>query len=172
MGIPPDPLYIKVLNMENKPRISKWIIGGYLILALIITCIFIFLALVIPFKSMVGFGRFCLLAIVITGIICSVSYSIYRTRYIINNGRLYSKSIFAFIDINIKDITKIEQTRIPYMIRGYGASVHSGMFYIPTIGWAKTIMTNMTDGVLIKTKDGKNYLITPSNPKSFVKLLK
>jgi hypothetical protein len=158
--------------MENKPRISKWILGGYLILALIIAGIFITLALAIHFKSTAGFEWFCLLAIVITGLLCAVPYNLYKTRYTINNTKLSSKSIFAFININTKDIAKIEQTRIPLMFKGFGASIHSGWFYIPAVGWTKVIITNLTDGVLIKTKDGGNYLITPSNPSGFVKLLK
>ena len=53
-----------------------------------------------------------------------------------------------------------------------GASFYSGRFYIAGAGWTKTIMTNLVDGVLITDKNGKHYLITPSNPDKFVKLLK
>ncbi len=158
--------------MENKPRISKWIAGVYLILVLFIAGLFTTLALTIPFKSTAGFESFCLLGIVITGILCTVPYSIYRTRYTVDNGKLYSRAIFAVINIRTKDITKTERTRIPFMIRGYGAGLHSGMFYIPTVGWTKVVMTNMSDGILMKTKNGKNYLITPQNPDRFIKLLK
>ena len=160
------------MNMENKPRVSKWILGGYLLLAIMVSGIFITLALVIPFRSSIGFELFCLLTIVVVALVCAAPYSLYTTRYVINKGKLSSRSIFASIDIDKKDIAKVEQTRIPFMFRGFGAGVQSGGFYIPGIGWTKVIMTNLIDGVLLKTKDNKNYLITPSNPKGFVKLLK
>ncbi len=111
-----------------------------------------------------------MVAIVI--LLCAVVYSFYKTTYSIKDGRLYAWSPFAIINISIKDIEKTEQTRVPFYFKGFGASVYSGRFYIPAVGWARVIITNLTDGVLIKTKDGRNYLITPSNPKDFVKALK
>jgi hypothetical protein len=53
-----------------------------------------------------------------------------------------------------------------------GASLYSGRFYLLGLGWARAIITNLNDGVLITTKDKKYYLITPSNPEKFIKLLK
>lgn len=145
--------------------------GGYLILVLFIILLFVTLSFVVPFNS-TSFEWFFVYAVVITLLVCTAPISLYRTRYVVKNGRLSSKSIFAFINISTKEIARIEQTRIPFMLRGFGASLHSGWFYIPTVGWTRVIMTNLTDGVLIKTKDGKNYLITPSDPRNFVRSLK
>ena len=88
----------------------------------------------------------------------------------VKDGFLHSWSPFAVINVKIKDITKIEQTRIPFYFKGFGASVYSGWFYIPAFGWTRVIITNLTDGVLITDKSGKRYLITPSDPGSFVRL--
>jgi hypothetical protein len=115
---------------------------------------------------------FSLFAIFIIGLLCAIPYGLYKTRYVICNGRLSSRSIFASMDIGKKDIAAVELTRIPFMLRGYGAGLYSLRAFIPGVGWTRVIMTNLTDGVLIKTKGGANYLITPSNPRAFVKLLK
>lgn len=105
-------------------------------------------------------------------LLCVTTYGLYKTAYVIKGGKLRSWSPFAIINISIKDVSKVEQTRIPFYFKGFGASLYSGRFYIPAVGWTRVIITNLTDGVLIKTKEGRNYLITPSNPKNFVKLLK
>lgn len=104
------------------------------------------------------------------------AYGLYRTKYVIRGGILSSWSPFAIIRLRLKDIKEVEITRIPFHIRIYGAGLYCGLFYIPGLGRTKTIMTNLSDGVLITTKDRKHgkkyYLITPSDPERFVKLLK
>jgi hypothetical protein len=157
--------------MENKPRISKWIVRGYVLITLIMAILYTVLLSVISNAIMAEIIVSLVMVSVII-LLCFIIYSLYKTKYAIKDGKLYSWSPFAVIDIKIKDIKNVEQTRVPFYFKGFGASVYSGRFYIPTVGWTRAIMTNMTDGVLIKTKDGRNYLITPSNPKSFVKLLK
>lgn len=156
--------------MENRPRISKWIGRAYLILTLAIIVLYIGLMITIPIVQ----AQIILSAVMIAVIIALfiVIVALYKTKYTIKEGRLYSWSPFATINISTKDITKVEITRIPFYFKGFGASVYSGRFYIPAVGWTRVIITNLTDGVLIKTKNGRNYLITPSDPKSFVKALK
>jgi hypothetical protein len=75
------------------------------------------------------------------------------------------------IRLPLKNIKRVERTRVPYHLR-VGASDYCGIFYIPGVGWTRTIMTNVTDGVLIYAKDGRKYLITPSHPDKFARLLK
>lgn len=104
-------------------------------------------------------------------ILVLVTYGLYNTKYIIQNGFLYSWSPFAVIRLKLATIKKIERTIVPFHIR-VGASLYSGMFYIPGLGWTKSIITNLTDGVIITTKNNKHYLITPSNPDRFIKSLK
>ncbi|MFI5412823.1 MAG: PH domain-containing protein [Candidatus Micrarchaeales archaeon] len=158
--------------MENKPRISKWIGRGYLLLTIAIIIIYSVIMLSIPFNQILAVIILSVVMVAAIFILCATTYSLYSTTYSIKDGRLYSWSPFAIVNISLKDIAKAEQTRIPFYFRGFGASAYCGKFYIPAVGWTRVIITNMTDGVLIKTKNGRNYLITPSNPKSFTKLLK
>jgi len=159
--------------MINKPRISEWIGGMYVVLTVFSAALFIvigfwsgitsefFLDQIFFFGTMVFVIS---LLVVITG-------GLYKTTYVIQNGVLSSWSLFATIKLKLKDIKKVERTLIPFYFR-VGASLYSGIFYIPNVGWTRTIMTNLSDGILITTNDKKHYMITPSNPEKFMKLLK
>lgn len=159
--------------MENRPRISRWIGRGYLLLTVLFTVLFATISL-----NMYSRGLFypasifvvvMLFVLILLGLI---TYGFYNTRYVVEGGFLRSNSPFAKINLKLKDIKKIETTRVPFYFKGWGASLYSGRFYIPGLGWAKVIITNLTDGVLITDKVERHYLITPSNPASFVKSLK
>jgi len=110
------------------------------------------------------FGFFIALFVVII-------FSYYRTKYVIEGGVLRAWSPFMAITLPLKDIQRVERTRVPVHLR-VGASAYCGIFYVPGVGWTRTIMTNFSDGLLIYAKGGKKYLITPSNPDKFAKLLK
>jgi hypothetical protein len=150
----------------NRPRISKWIGGCYIFMAVFFGLLFSWLALLTrlwaPFLG-VGVFMFVLLGF--------IAYCFYRTAYVIENGTLRSWSPFMTIRLKVSDIRKIERTRVPTHIRA-GAGFYSGKFYIAGMGWTRTIISNLIDGVLITDRNGKHYLITPSNPDKFIKLLK
>lgn len=158
--------------MENKPRISKLIGRGYLLLTVAILILYVAMTLCLPFHSMLGILISSIAMVAVVIILATITYFFYRTTYSIKDGRLYSWSPFAKIDVVLKDIAEVEQTRVPLYFKGFGASLYCGRFYVPAIGWTRFIITNLTDGLLIKTKDKKNYLITPSNPNAFAKVLK
>jgi hypothetical protein len=158
-------------DMKNKPRISKWIGRSYLLLTVFIAALYVAIALWTNIFSYLYAGLFFTVVMVFVLVLIGVTaYSFYKTSYVIKDGFLHSWSPFAVINLKIKDIAKIEQTRIPVSFKGFGATLYSGWFYIPALGWTKVIITNLTDGVLITDKNKKHYLITPSNPSSFVKL--
>lgn len=160
-------------DMKNKPRISKWIGRGYLLLTVFIAVLYTAIALWANIFSFPYAGIFFTVVMVfVLVLIGATTYSFYKTVYVVKEGFLYSSSPFAVINLGVKDITKIEQTRIPVSFKGFGATLYSGWFYIPALGWTKVIITNLTDGVLITDKNKKHYLITPSNPSSFVKLMR
>jgi hypothetical protein len=73
--------------------------------------------------------------------------------------------------LKLKDIKKVEKTMVPMHFR-FGASLYSGYFYVPSLGWVGSIITNLRDAIIITTKNGKYYMITPLNPEKFMKLLK
>ena len=158
--------------MENKPRISKWIGGCYLLLFVFVAAIFISIAIWADVFSVMWAGiLFAVVMIAALVLIGVVAYSLYKTVYVIRDGYLYSWSPFTVINLRLKDITTVEKARIPFYFKGWGASVYSGFFYIPAFGWTRVVMTNMTDGVLITDRNGKRYLITPSDPAGFIKSL-
>lgn len=159
--------------MINKPRISKWIGRMYTIITIAILLVFVVISFGTDLRlgslySQIFFYGIMVFALLLLG---SISYSFYRTKYAINDGILYSWSPFAVIKLRLNDIKKVERTRVPFHIR-VGASLYAGRFYIPSLGWTKSIITNLSDGILITTKDNNHYLITPSNPDRFAKLLK
>jgi len=61
----------------------------------------------------VGMG----LAIIMLG---ATTYGFFRTVYTIKNGRLHAWSPFATVDLDINDIIKVEQTRVPIYFKGFG----------------------------------------------------
>ena len=104
-------------------------------------------------------------------LILTITIGLYRTRYTIKDSLLYSWSPFMTIKLKIENIKKVEKTMVPIHFR-VGASLYSGYFYVPNLGWVGSIITNLRDAILITTKKGKYYMITPSNPEKFMKLLK
>ena len=89
----------------------------------------------------------------------------------IKDGRLISSAPLVKIDVRLDEIKEIKRTMVPFHIR-VGVSFYCGWFYLFGVGWTTAIITNLNDGVLIKTKDGNNYLITPSSPDIFITQLK
>ena len=160
-------------NVINKPRISNWIGGLYTIITIFIAIIYLVITFLSDIRSEDIYSQLFLFGVMIfvLSLMSLMIKSLYKTKYTLKDGVLYSWSPFAIINLKLKDIEKVERTLIPFHIR-VGASFYSGRFYIPSLGWARAIITNLSDGVLITTKDKKHYLITPSNPDKFVKLLK
>jgi hypothetical protein len=155
----------------NIPR-KKWIGRGWVFLTLLMAVIFTTIYLfVLPLGSNGVRMLLPALFVVLELLLVVITVAYYRTRYVIRNGVLRSWSPFMTINLPLKDIRRVERTRVPVHLR-VGASVYCGIFFIPGVGWTRTIITNMTDGLIIYAKDGKNYLITPSDPDRFAKLLK
>lgn len=161
-----------MIDTLNKPRISKWIGRGYVMLVILLVGIYGAILVLTNIQDIllasILFNTVTTFAVILVG---TVAYCFYRTVYTIKSGTLHSWSPFAKIDLEIKDITKIERTRVPFYFKGFGAGLYSGMFFIPGFGWTKVIITNLTDGLLISDKNGRKYLITPSDPDGFLNIL-
>jgi hypothetical protein len=159
-------------DVINKPRISKWIGRMYVVLTLLVAILYIAIA----FGTRIGSAPLSLqllfsgIMLFILLLLTLVVVSFYRTRYVISDGVLHAWSPFAIINLKLSDIKKVRTTLIPIHIR-VGAGLYSGRFYVPGFGWTRSIITNLTDGVLITAKGNKHYLITPSNPDKFAGLL-
>ena len=160
----------KVVNVPYK---SRWIGGMYIFITIFIALIYA----VICFSSDIREGSlfkqtvFSSVMIGVFSLLLIILASFYSTKYKIKNGILTSWSPFMAIKIKLKYIRKVEKVMVPFHFR-VGASFYSGDFYVPNVGWVRSIITNMRDAILITAKDGKKYMITPSNPKRFMKKLK
>jgi len=158
-------------TVVNVPR-KKWVGRGWIMLTVIMAAVFVFVfTTASPEMSYTEQSAFVFLAVLVIALLAFTTFAYYRTKYVIKNGTLHAWSPFMAINLPLKEIKKVERTRVPYHLR-VGASDYCGIFYIPGVGWTRTIMTNVTDGILIYAKDGKKYLITPSNPDKFARLLK
>jgi hypothetical protein len=138
----------------------------YVILSLAFLFLFSFLALMTGMPLL-----FSAIGVVVFIPLAAIAYCFYRTRYVIEDGYLRSWSPFMAINLRLGDIKKVEQTRVPMHLR-VGAGGYCGKFYIAGAGWTSAIISNFVDGLLITDKNGKHYLITPSNPDKFMKSLK
>ncbi|MFH0830419.1 MAG: PH domain-containing protein [Candidatus Aenigmatarchaeota archaeon] len=162
---------MKSKTIVNVPH-RKWVGIGYIVITIMFSVLFTSMIYMVSSKldggEMTPF--YVLYAFIITMFVLII-IAYYRTKYTIKDGMLSSWSPFMAIRLPLKNILKVERTVIPIHMR-VGASLYSGLFYIPNVGWTRAIMTNLHDGLLIRAKGGRKYLITPSNPEKFAKLLK
>ena len=158
-------------EIVNRPK-RTWVGRGYVMLLVSVVILFSWVfTIASPKMSSNESVFFILLFGSITALFAVMVYCYYGTKYVIRDGVLHSWSPFAVINLPLKDVVKLERQRVPVHMR-VGASLYSGRFYIPGVGWTRAIITNLTDGILIYAKDGRKYLITPSDPDNFAKLLK
>lgn len=157
----------------NKPLVSNWIGGMYISILAFLALLYLTVYLFTEVNEATIFLKsvFNAVMILVLLIILITTMGFYNTKYIIKDGFLYSWSPFMIIKVNIKDIKRVEKTMVPIHFR-IGASLYSGSFYVPNLGWVNSIITNLKDAILITTKKDKYYMITPSNPEKFMKLLK
>ncbi len=160
-------------KIVNKPYISKWIGGMYITLSILVISVFLGISLFTLIYSSSMPSQVITIAVMsfTTILLIATTLSLYRTKYVVKDGILTSWSPFAIIRLKLKDIKKVERTLTPFYFR-VGASFYSGRFYIPSLGWTRTIITNLRDGLIITAKGGRHYLITPSHPERFMKVLK
>jgi hypothetical protein len=158
-------------NTVNIPQ-KKWIGRGWIILTVLIAVLFAFVYFMtspeMSYDENVFFVALCSLLV---ALLAGITFAYYKTKYVIKDGILHAWSPFIAINFPLKNIRKVERTRVPIYFR-VGASSYCGFFYVPGVGWTRAIITNLTDGIIIYTNDGKKYMITPSDPDKFARLLK
>jgi hypothetical protein len=159
-------------EIVNKPRISRLIGWGYIALTIIISAVMISILLSIPFPNNAFLTSFLFMVFMgVPLLLLGTTIGLYRTEYLIKEGVLYSWSPFVVIKLRLRDIKSVEKTIVPVHLR-VGASSYCGFFYVPEVGWVRSIITNFNDGLMIFAKDGKKYLITPSEPDKFARMLR
>lgn len=164
-----------MVDMVNKPRVSRFIAGTYAAFAVFIATLIAFFAYA-SFSTLMGIVVLTSIAAVLVfveTIMLLILASIYRTRYVLTNEELIIKTtrlIGGNKRINLRDVANVERTFIPFGVRLFGASFHGGYYYIPRLGKTFLAITNFNDGILVRTKHG-NYIITPEKPNDFVKTI-
>ncbi len=154
----------------NRPSVSRWISLFYILTAVFLGVLGIWIALAIPKIGL-------LVSIVIAAIDALILYlivSIYRTRYILTEDEILIKApilVGGSKKIRFKEVREVQRTFVPFGLRLFGASFYGGYYHIPSLGRTFMLITNYSDGVLIRT-DKLNYIITPSNPDKFIERFK
>ena len=103
----------------NKPRISRWIGRGYIRIVLFLIGLYGAIVVLTGILDMTLAGIFftavMLFAVLL---VCVIAYCFFGTVYTIKEGHLHSWSPFTTIDLDIRDITKKEMTRVPIYFKG------------------------------------------------------
>jgi len=164
------------MNVVNKPKVSRFIAGTYIVFAVFIAALVAFFTHASSFTAMgiVVLASIAAVLVFAEIMMLLIFASIYRTKYILTAEELIIKTtklIGGSKRIYLKDVVSIERALIPFAIRLFGASFHGGYYYIPRLGRAFMVITNFNDGVLIKTKHG-NYVVTPEKPEDFIEAIK
>jgi len=160
----------------NKPRVSKSILRfyqGLTALIAILILVFAYTAFFTP-AGMTMLGVSFMLLVFIMPLFIMLVRSINNTRYILLDEELLidtSPIIGGSKRIPYEDIESVERTLIPMGWKLGGASFHGGYYRIPGLGRAFLAITNMGDGVLIRTQS-MNYIISPSEPDDFIDSLR
>ena len=158
-------------EIVNIPYKSHWIGRMFITLTAFTAAIFTIVYYYVGLESPAGQVFVSAIMLGVLSMILIVTGSFYNTKYKIKDGVLKSWSPFMFIKINLKDIRSVEKIIFPFGFR-VGASLYCGVYYIPNLGWTRVIITNLRDSILIRTKDGRKYIISPKSPPKFIKQLK
>jgi len=158
---------MKTNDVVFKSKVSRWIAGLYWAILIFLAAMFIGIPLLAP---MTIFNKiiFVIVFFVVFLIIIFTLFRAYRLSFIISKDRLLIDGLLKKHEITFSEIKKVQKVPIPFGFRLYGASFLGGRYYLPGVGNATVAMSNFDDGVLISTKKGYNFVITPSNPSKFI----
>jgi hypothetical protein len=154
-----------------KSRVSHWIAGLYWAIVIFLCVMLIGIPLVTPMPLM-GKTVFVITFVVVLFVIVYTLFRAYQLSFVITSNRLLIGGLLKKHEVLFSDIKEIEKIPIPFGFRLFGASFLGGRYYFPGVGNATVAMSNFDDGVLITTKKGYNFVITPLNPLKFIDTLK
>ena len=150
-----------------KSKVSNWIAGLYWTILIFLAIMFIGIPLLAP---MTFFDKiiFVIAFFIVFLIIVFTLFRAYRLSFVISKDRLLIGGLLKKHEIMFSDIKDVKKVPIPFGFRLYGASFLGGRYYLPGVGNATVAMSNFDDGVLVSTKKGYNYVLTPINPLKFI----
>jgi hypothetical protein len=96
----------------------------------------------------------------------------YTMKFLISDNHIEIHGLYRKQIIALSEIDTIKKIPIPFGFRLVGASLLGGRYYFPGIGNASVTMNNFVNGVLLTTKHGFNYVITPDDPLKFIDVVK
>jgi hypothetical protein len=152
-------------------KVSKWIAGLYWSTLVFLVIMFIGIPLLSPMPLIEKLIFILVFSFVIL-VIAFTLYRAYRLRFITSVDRIIIHGLWKKHEIEFSDIADIKKIPIPFGFRLFGASLLGGWYYFPGVGKAIVAMSNFNDGVLISTKQGRHFVITPSNPMEFIDSIK
>jgi len=161
----------KMTEMIFSTRISKWIAGMYWSILAFLVFMLVAIPLLVEMKS----WEKILFLVIFLGVLVMFLFIMakaYRMRFTVEEDQIIVSGIFKKNRIKIDDIKSIDKVPIPVGIKLFGASCLGGWYYLPGIGKAWVAMGNFQDGVLIKTKQDRHYVITPQEPLRFIQTVK
>ena len=157
----------EVTDIVFKSRFSKWIAGIYWAILTVQIIIMIGIPLTVPMIFIVK-SLFVFIFTCISIMFVYLIWKGYTMKFIISNKQIIIYGLLRNIRIDILNIETIKKIPIPFGFRLFGASFLGGLFFFPGIGNASVTMSNFDDGVLITSKQKKNYVITPQDPQDFI----
>jgi hypothetical protein len=121
------------------------------------------------------FSTVFILAFTLTLALFTITYAYVPKEIILENDRLVIKRVIGKVDIPYKQIREVSyleklKSKIIRLFGSGGLYGWFGIFYVSGIGKVHMYARRMSNFVLIKAD--KNYLLSPENPKEFVKNLK
>ena len=152
-------------------RLSRWIAGMYWAILVFMGSLLLGIPLAADMGTFEGTLFYAVFVIVML-VLLFILYKAYRMRFTVTKEHILIGGLFKKHIITLKNITSVEKTPIPSGFRLFGASYLGGWHYFPGIGKTWVAMGNFQDGVMITTKQGNRYLITPKKPLEFIKLVK
>jgi hypothetical protein len=150
-----------------KSKVSRWIAGLYWAILVFLVIMFIGIPLLAP---MTFFDKsiFVITFFIVILVIVFTLFRGYRLSFIISKDKLIVDGLLKKHEIMFSDIKEVKKVPIPFGFRLFGASFLGARYYLPGIGNATVAMSNFDDGVLVSTKKGYNYVITPLKPMKFI----
>lgn len=148
-------------------RLSKWIAGMYwgILVFLVVLLVTMPLVTTMSYYELLAFvGLFiCILVLFVF-----ILFRAYTMQYIVTADKVVIRGLFRTRDIPLSTLESVRKVPIPFGFRLLGSSFLGGWYYLPGIGRAWVAMTNFEDGVLLTTKKGKHFVVTPEKPQDFI----
>ena len=153
-----------------RSRLSKWSIGFYWFLFIVIIVLAVLPLLSVKVQS----ARLTFMLLMSSALLLFIYIIVkaYNIKFTITGKTIVIDGVFCKKTVKISDIKSIQKTYIPFGFKICGASFLGGYYYFPAIGTSGVAIGTFEDGVLITTNQKNHYLITPENPLEFIKNLK